>query len=54
MAVVGSEANVTLGADGGQRTLAVKRVRYRDGSVLTFDERKALLLKLNILILHAC
>ena len=25
-------------ADGGQRTLAVKRVRYQDGSVLTFDD----------------
>ena len=33
-----SEANVLLAADGGQRTLAVKRVRYADGSVLTFDD----------------
>jgi two-component system nitrogen regulation sensor histidine kinase NtrY len=33
-----SEANVTVVADGGQRTLAVKRARYQDGSVLTFDD----------------
>jgi two-component system nitrogen regulation sensor histidine kinase NtrY len=33
-----SEANVIVVADSGQRTLAVKRVRYRDGSVLTFDD----------------
>ena len=33
-----SEANVLLTADSGQRTLAVKRVRYQDGSVLTFDD----------------
>jgi two-component system nitrogen regulation sensor histidine kinase NtrY len=33
-----SEANVLIQADGGQRTLAVKRVRYQDGSVLTFDD----------------
>jgi two-component system, NtrC family, nitrogen regulation sensor histidine kinase NtrY len=33
-----SEANVLIAADGGQRTLAVKRVRYQDGSVLTFDD----------------
>ena len=33
-----SEANVLVAADGGQRTLAVKRVRYQDGSVLTFDD----------------
>jgi two-component system, NtrC family, nitrogen regulation sensor histidine kinase NtrY len=33
-----SEANVLITADGGQRTLAVKRVRYGDGSVLTFDD----------------
>jgi two-component system nitrogen regulation sensor histidine kinase NtrY len=33
-----SEANVLLTADGAQRTLAVKRVRYGDGSVLTFDD----------------
>ncbi|HVM23037.1 MAG TPA: ATP-binding protein [Sphingomicrobium sp.] len=33
-----TEANVLITADGGQRTLAVKRVRYQDGSVLTFDD----------------
>ncbi|GAA4718803.1 HAMP domain-containing protein [Sphingomonas lutea] len=33
-----SEANVLIVADAGQRTLAVKRVRYKDGSVLTFDD----------------
>ena len=33
-----SEANVIVIADAGQRTLAVKRVRYQDGSVLTFDD----------------
>jgi two-component system, NtrC family, nitrogen regulation sensor histidine kinase NtrY len=33
-----SEANVLITGDGGQRTLAVKRVRYQDGSVLTFDD----------------
>jgi two-component system, NtrC family, nitrogen regulation sensor histidine kinase NtrY len=33
-----SEANVIIVADAGQRTLAVKRVRYQDGSVLTFDD----------------
>jgi two-component system nitrogen regulation sensor histidine kinase NtrY len=33
-----SEANVLITADGIQRTLAVKRVRYQDGSVLTFDD----------------
>jgi two-component system nitrogen regulation sensor histidine kinase NtrY len=33
-----SEANVIIVADSGQRTLAVKRVRYQDGSVLTFDD----------------
>jgi two-component system nitrogen regulation sensor histidine kinase NtrY len=32
------EANVIIIADTGQRTLAVKRVRYQDGSVLTFDD----------------
>ena len=32
------EANVTVVAGGGQRSLAVKRVRYQDGSVLTFDD----------------
>ena len=33
-----SEANVLIVTDGGQRTLAVNRVRYQDGSVLTFDD----------------
>jgi two-component system nitrogen regulation sensor histidine kinase NtrY len=33
-----SEANVLVAVDGAQRTLAVKRVRYQDGSVLTFDD----------------
>jgi two-component system nitrogen regulation sensor histidine kinase NtrY len=33
-----SEANVLVTADGVARTLAVKRVRYQDGSVLTFDD----------------
>jgi two-component system nitrogen regulation sensor histidine kinase NtrY len=33
-----SDANVLIAADGGQRTLAVKRMRYGDGSVLTFDD----------------
>ncbi|HEY8593468.1 MAG TPA: ATP-binding protein [Sphingomicrobium sp.] len=33
-----SEANVLMNVDGGQRTLAVKRMRYQDGSVLTFDD----------------
>ena len=28
----------SFAADGGQRTLAVKRLRYGDGSVLTFDD----------------
>ena len=32
------EANVTIAAETGQRTLAVKRVRYADGAVLTFDD----------------
>jgi len=32
------EANVIVVAGGGQRTLAVKRVRYPNGSVLTFDD----------------
>jgi len=32
------EANVIVVADSGQRTLAVKRARYQDGSVLTFDD----------------
>lgn len=33
-----SEANVLIAADGAERTLAVKRVRYQGGSVLTFDD----------------
>jgi two-component system nitrogen regulation sensor histidine kinase NtrY len=33
-----SEANVIVTAEAAQRTLAVKRVRYQDGSVLTFDD----------------
>lgn len=33
-----SEANVLISTDGIQRTLAVKRVRYSDGSVITFDD----------------
>jgi len=33
-----SEANVIVASAGIQRTLAVKRVRYQDGSVLTFDD----------------
>lgn len=32
------EADVMVRAEGGQRTLAVKRVRYADGWVLTFDD----------------
>ncbi len=32
------EANVLLHSAEGQRTLAVKRMRYADGSVLTFDD----------------
>ena len=32
------DANVVVAAEGGQRTLAVKRVRYADGAVLTFDD----------------
>ncbi len=32
------EADVMIVAGSGQRTLAVKRVRYQDGSVLTFDD----------------
>ena len=32
------DANVAITAGGGQRTLAVKRVRYADGAVLTFDD----------------
>ena len=38
MASEAREANVTISADGEQRTLAVKRVRYADGTVLTFDD----------------
>jgi two-component system nitrogen regulation sensor histidine kinase NtrY len=33
-----AEANVLIADEGVQRTLAVKRVRYQDGSVLTFDD----------------
>jgi two-component system nitrogen regulation sensor histidine kinase NtrY len=33
-----SEANVFMASEGVQRTLAVKRVRYQDGAVLTFDD----------------
>jgi len=33
-----SEANVLIADEGVQRTLAVKRMRYTDGSVLTFDD----------------
>ena len=32
------EADVMIVAGSGQRTLAVERVRYQDGSVLTFDD----------------
>ena len=32
------DANITIAAGSGQRTLAVKRVRYADGAVLTFDD----------------
>ncbi len=32
------EANVDVETGRGRRTLAVKRVRYQDGSVLTFDD----------------
>ena len=32
------EANVSIAAEGEQRTLAVKRLRYADGTVLTFDD----------------
>jgi two-component system nitrogen regulation sensor histidine kinase NtrY len=32
------EADVQVSVGGGQRTLAVKRVRYQDGAVLTFDD----------------
>jgi two-component system nitrogen regulation sensor histidine kinase NtrY len=33
-----SEANVLIASHGAQRTLAVKRLRYGDGTVLTFDD----------------
>ncbi len=33
-----AEANVLLSYEGVPRTLAVKRVRYQDGAVLTFDD----------------
>ncbi|MEO7240257.1 MAG: ATP-binding protein [Sphingomicrobium sp.] len=33
-----NEADVQVSAGSGQRTLAVKRVRYQDGTVLTFDD----------------
>jgi len=33
-----SEANVLIHGNVGQRTLAVKRLRYGDGAVLTFDD----------------
>jgi len=32
------EADVLVSARSGQRTLAVKRVRYQDGAVITFDD----------------
>ncbi|WP_187107796.1 sensor histidine kinase NtrY-like [Sphingomonas xanthus] len=32
------DANVLVNSSEGQRTLAVKRMRYADGSVLTFDD----------------
>jgi two-component system, NtrC family, nitrogen regulation sensor histidine kinase NtrY len=32
------DADVVIAAESGQRTLAVKRVRYADGAVLTFDD----------------
>ena len=38
MASDAREANVSIAAEGEQRTLAVKRVRYADGTVLTFDD----------------
>jgi len=38
MAGEGREANVSVSARGEQRTLAVKRLRYADGTVLTFDD----------------
>jgi two-component system nitrogen regulation sensor histidine kinase NtrY len=33
-----AEADVLVPTESGQRTLAVKRVRYQDGAVLTFDD----------------
>ncbi len=33
-----AEANVELATEGGTRILAVKRVRYEDGTVITFDD----------------
>ena len=33
-----TDANVTIPAETGPRTLAIKRVRYSDGAVLTFDD----------------
>jgi two-component system nitrogen regulation sensor histidine kinase NtrY len=33
-----AEANVLISSEAVQRTLAVKRVRYQDGAVLTFDD----------------
>ena len=38
MAGEAREANVTIATEGEQRTLAVKRLRYSDGTVLTFDD----------------
>jgi two-component system, NtrC family, nitrogen regulation sensor histidine kinase NtrY len=38
MAGEGREANVSIASEGEQRTLAVKRLRYADGTVLTFDD----------------
>ena len=38
MAGEAREANVTISTEGDQRTLAVKRLRYADGTVLTFDD----------------
>ena len=38
MAGSASEASVELATDAGARTLAVKRVRYEDGTVITFDD----------------
>ncbi|MBB3763780.1 sensor histidine kinase NtrY-like [Sphingomicrobium lutaoense] len=38
MAGEAQEANAIIPSESGQRTLAVKRVRYEDGAVLTFDD----------------